>query len=116
MLLVDDDMLVRESLADLLRELPLDVLAVESGDAALVLLARYPEIGVLVTDMMMPGMDGRGLAAQARRIRPDIQVLFLSGLDRPPDHELFLSKPVQAKHLLATVSRLVSPSGCPVAE
>lgn len=107
-LVVDDDPLVRESLADLLRELPLSVLEAESGEEAVAVLDRRPDIRLLVTDMMMPGMDGRRLAATARRMRPDLPVLFLSGLERPNDGEAFLAKPVPAGTLLAMVDRMIS--------
>jgi CheY-like chemotaxis protein len=107
-LLVDDDPLVRESLADLLRELPLFVLEAESGEQAVAVLDCRPDIRLLVTDMMMPGMDGRRLAATARRMRPNLRVLFLSGLDRPNDGEAFLAKPVPACTLLSIVDRMIS--------
>ena len=107
-LVVDDDPLVRESLADLLRELPLAVLEADSGEEAVAMLGRRPDIRLLVTDIMMPGMDGRRLAAAARRMRPDLPVLFLSGLERPNDGEAFLAKPVSACTLLSMVHRMVS--------
>jgi CheY-like chemotaxis protein len=107
-LVVDDDPLVRESLADLLRELPLFVLEAENGEQAVAVLNRRPDIRLVVTDMMMPGMDGRRLAATARRMRPDLPILFLSGLDRPNDGEAFLAKPVPAGTLLSIVDRMIS--------
>ncbi len=109
-LLVDDDELVRESLAGLLEELPVGVIEASGGREALELLRRHPEIAVLITDMMMPGMDGRTLAEAARALRPGIHVLYLSGLLRPPIGESFLPKPVAGETLLAAVKQMVPPS------
>jgi CheY-like chemotaxis protein len=59
-----------------------DVLAVASGDEALALLKRTPDVSVLFSDVLMPGMDGISLAQQARRIAPGITVILTSGF--PP--------------------------------
>src|SRR5579875_3083157 len=90
LLLVDDDPLVRESLVELLAELPYTVLAASSGAEALEILAARPDIALLVTDIMMPGMDGLCLARAARASHPQLRVLFLSGLQRPWGSEEFL--------------------------
>jgi len=108
LLLVDDDPLVRESLAEILSEGPYFVLTAGSGPEALDQLAAYPDIAVLITDIMMPGMDGLALAQAARAIRAGLQVLFLSGLRCPPASEEFLPKPVSALDLLSRVSRMMA--------
>jgi len=107
-LLVDDDLLVRESLVDLLRELDIPVFEASGGTEAMGVLREQSDIAVLVTDMMMPGMNGYTLARAARGIRPGLRVLFLSGLDRPPLGEAFLAKPVLADQLLEMVGGLLA--------
>jgi CheY-like chemotaxis protein len=56
------------------------VLDAESGDAALSLLAAHDgPVHLLLTDVVMPGMNGRDLATRVTALRPDIRVLFASG-------------------------------------
>lgn len=107
LLLVDDDPLVRESLGELLTELPYAVHTVAGGAEALETLASHPDIALLITDIMMPGMDGLTLARNARASHPKLRVLFLSGLQRPWGAEEFLPKPVSALDLLARVERMM---------
>jgi CheY-like chemotaxis protein len=112
LLLVDDDPLVRESLGEVLADGPHAVITAGSGAEALDQLALHPAIALLITDIMMPEMDGLALAQAARTARPDLRVLFLSGLRRPPLTEEFLPKPVSAFDLLARVGRMID--GCPL--
>ena len=78
--LVEDEATVRDFVAQLLRGLGYRVLAVESGPAALPLLRSSPSVNLLLTDVVMPGgMSGPQLAAAARRLRPDLPVLLMSG-------------------------------------
>ena len=107
LLLVDDDPLVRESLGELLTELPYPVHIVAGGTEALDTLSSHPDIALLITDIMMPEMDGLTLARNARASNPHLRVLFLSGLQRPWGAEEFLAKPVSALDLLARVERLM---------
>lgn len=107
LLLVDDDPLVRESLGEILADHPYTVITAGSGQDALEQLAAYPAIALLITDIMMPEMDGPALAQAARAIRPDLRVLFLSGLRRPAGTEEFLPKPVSALDLLTRVGRMM---------
>lgn len=107
LLLVDDDPLVRESLGEILADGAYPVITAGSGEEALERLAAYPAVVLLITDIMMPGMDGQALATAARMVRPDLRVLFLSGLRRPAETEEFLPKPVSALDLLSRVGRLM---------
>lgn len=81
-LVVDDDSAVRDVTADTLRELGYAVLEAASGAAGLALLDRHPDIALLLTDVMMPGMSGRQLAEEACRRRPGLIVLYASGYTR----------------------------------
>jgi PAS domain S-box-containing protein len=79
-LLVDDDAAVRDAAVGLLESLGYEVLVASSGQGALDVLARSEGIDVLFTDVIMPnGMSGGELAEEARRLRPDLKVLFASG-------------------------------------
>jgi CheY-like chemotaxis protein len=78
-LVVDDDVLVRMTVSENLRDAGFRVLeATSAHDALRVMLAEVP-IDVLLTDLQMPGaMDGFGLAQAARGSAPDIKVLVMS--------------------------------------
>ena len=79
-LLVEDDQDVRRLMTDALRELGYRVLEATSGPAAIETLARSPEVRLLLTDVGLPGgITGRELAEEARRLRPGLRVLFISG-------------------------------------
>ena len=82
-LVVEDDQDVRTYSTETLRELGYRVVSVPHGRAGLAALARYPDIRLLFTDVGLPGgMTGRQLADEARRIRPDLLVLFTTGYAR----------------------------------
>jgi PAS domain S-box-containing protein len=81
-LLVEDDQDVRAFVAESLRDLNYRV--VEAGDAqwALKLLDEEQRVDMLLTDVILPGENGRELADAARRKQPDIKVLFMTGYSR----------------------------------
>jgi PAS domain S-box-containing protein len=79
-LLVDDDEAVRAAAVGLLTSLGYQVIVASSGPEALDLLARFTDIDVLFTDVVMPGgMDGGEVSEKARELRPDVKILFASG-------------------------------------
>ena len=67
MLVVEDEERVRQVSVDALRELGYTVLQAADAHQALAVLALQPEIDLLFTDVVMPDMNGRQLAAKARR-------------------------------------------------
>jgi PAS domain S-box-containing protein len=82
-LLVEDDSDVRAYLADVLRGLEYRVIAAPHAEAALELLQKADRtIDLLLTDIIMPGCNGRELAKEAERLRPGMQVLFMTGYSR----------------------------------
>jgi signal transduction histidine kinase/ActR/RegA family two-component response regulator len=81
-LYVEDDALVSLATRDLLEKAGYLVHATPDAMRALDVLDEHPEIDLMVTDIGLPGMDGHELAAEARRRRPDLRLLFLSGYDR----------------------------------
>lgn len=81
-LVVEDDVDVRAYLADVLRSLDYRVVAAPNAEAALELLRSNAAIDLLLTDIIMPGWNGRELAREAGRLRPGIRVLFMTGYSR----------------------------------
>jgi PAS domain S-box-containing protein len=81
-LVVEDNADVRAYLAEVLRSLNYRVTAVPNTQAALDVLQQNRRIDLLLTDIVMPGGNGRELAQQAAILRPDIQVLFMTGYSR----------------------------------
>jgi CheY-like chemotaxis protein len=82
-LLVDDDIPVRETTAMILESLGYAVRQADGGDAALRILQADEEIDVLLTDVAMPVMSGRDLARQAKLVRPALPVVFITGFADP---------------------------------
>jgi CheY-like chemotaxis protein len=78
-LLVEDDADVRRFTADALVELGHRVKPVESAERALACLADGEDFDLLLTDVVMPGMDGRRLADVAVQRKPGLKVLFMTG-------------------------------------
>lgn len=78
-LLVEDEPAVRMLVLDLLEALGYTALEAEDAKKALVLLESDRRVDLLVTDVGLPGMNGRQLAEIARQHRPDLKVLFMTG-------------------------------------
>ncbi|MGH7075762.1 MAG: PAS domain S-box protein [Stellaceae bacterium] len=82
-LVAEDDPDVRNFTVEMLRELEYRVVEAPDGPTALRLLDAHREIVLLFTDVGLPGgMNGRQLADEARRRRPDLKVLYTSGYAR----------------------------------
>ncbi len=119
-LLVDDDPMVRDVTRAFLERGPYRVIEAVDGDDALALLDRLDyEIDLLVTDVLMPRVDGRELAMRVARHDPRIPVLLISGFcgfEKPPADMSFelLMKPFGLKALLLTVERLLDASAAGV--
>jgi CheY-like chemotaxis protein len=79
-LVVEDDAIVRMLIVDVLEELEFKVLEADGSEAALSFLEdRVQTIDLLMTDVGLPGMDGKELATRARDLRPELPILFASG-------------------------------------
>ncbi|MGD0434572.1 MAG: response regulator, partial [Acetobacteraceae bacterium] len=114
-LVAEDQMLVRMEAADALTLQGYEVMEVDGADDALAVLeARAADIGVLFTDIQMPGsMDGLALAHHARRNWPWIGLLIASGKERPSSTEMpagcrFLSKAYDPDHMVDQVRELIA--------
>ncbi|MCC6332468.1 MAG: sigma-54-dependent Fis family transcriptional regulator [Myxococcales bacterium] len=76
-LVVDDDRANLESVCRIFQKEGVQTLAAGNGQDALELLRR-PEVGVIVTDLMMPGVDGQALLTASRAMRPDVEVVLMT--------------------------------------
>ena len=78
-LVVEDEALVRMLVVQTLEEAGFKVREAAEAQAAMVLLRADDGIRLMVTDVGLPGVNGRRLADQARAHRPDMKVLFMTG-------------------------------------
>ena len=79
-LVVEDDAIVRMLIVDVLEELEFQVLEAADAEDALKLVETADQtIDLMMTDMGLPGMDGKELAAKVRALRPALPILFASG-------------------------------------
>lgn len=79
-LVVDDDDSVRDVAVLQLKSLGYSVVTASNGPEAIEILSRVSDIDLLFTDVVMPGgLNGREVAEEARKLRPDLKVLFTSG-------------------------------------
>ena len=81
-LVVEDDPGMREMSVSLFEELGYNVLEAGDAFAALDILTQNPQVRLLFTDVGLPKMNGRQLAEEARKQRPDLKVLFTTGYAR----------------------------------
>ena len=114
-LLVEDEPLQRELMAESLSAAGYDVTATCTGDEAAILLADRDHFDALLTDITIPGsIDGIGLAEHAREVHPNLPVLFVSG--RPANQHraaaitqpmAYMQKPFETRTLLCAMRRLI---------
>jgi two-component system cell cycle sensor histidine kinase/response regulator CckA len=79
-LLVEDEESLRELIREILQANGYEVLEAEDPTKAIETVANYEgAIHLLLTDVLMPGMNGRALAQRVRERRPDIRILYMSG-------------------------------------
>jgi two-component system response regulator AtoC len=76
-LVVDDEAIVRESLGDWLRDVGYQVFTAENGHKALEVIEREKP-GIMITDLLMPGMDGIELMKRAKAQQPKIEVIIIT--------------------------------------
>jgi len=115
-LVAEDDAAVRDYVVETLRELNYSVMEADDAAAALAIITRAKlRIDLLLTDVVMPGMNGRELADRARVVMPNIRVLFMTGYSQDaivhqgrldPDIEL-LEKPFRRESLAVRVRAIL---------
>lgn len=110
-LLAEDDSSMRQFLAAALEKAGHGVSACVDGLAALALLEQEgAAFDLLLTDIVMPGLDGIELSYRARKLFPDIKVLYISGFtgtDGADPKSAMLSKPFHLSQLIMHVERLL---------
>ena len=79
LLVVEDEPIVRDLVVDLLKDAGYHVLQARDGPSGLVILDSAQRLDLLITDVGLPGMNGRQLADRAREGRPALKVLFITG-------------------------------------
>jgi CheY-like chemotaxis protein len=91
------------------------VLETAGGNQALRLLDEHKTISLLLTDVVMPGMNGRKLADEAKQRQPELKVVFMTGYSRnaivhqgrlDPGVAL-IQKPLTSEHLAATIRKVL---------
>ena len=110
-LLAEDEELVRTVVAEMLRRAGYEVSIAASGEEALALIAGGADVDVLVTDVLMTGMNGKTLSRDARVHIPSLPVLFVSGYPADvlsgdqviADGDEVLTKPFTPAELVARV-------------
>jgi nitrogen-specific signal transduction histidine kinase/CheY-like chemotaxis protein len=109
LLLVDDDALARLATAAALREMGHEVAEARDGEEALIVLGQRPDLRLMVTDYAMPQMNGAELTLVARRRRPDLVVIMITGYaaglpgGKPPGVRALLRKPFRMEELDAAM-------------
>ncbi len=112
LLIVEDEFLIRMTLAEVLTDDGFEVIEAGDADEALAALDRERDLSVMLTDIQLPGpLDGRALAAKARETRPDLPVIFMSGRPDPTAGssplDLHITKPYLPSTISAAVRRLI---------
>jgi len=116
-LVVDDEPWLRMALSDAFTDAGYVVTEAANAAEALAVLQAQRDIGVVLTDIQMPGsMDGLRLARYIRDAYPPIALIVASGAVRPQSDELpadaiFLAKPIDVPLLVTRIAELVAARG-----
>ena len=114
-LLVEDESGLREPIRDYLRKQPYEVLEAADGAEALGIAEGRQQLHVLITDVMMPNINGLELAKRLRQRFPEMKVIFMSGYaeDKLGEPEVFqdsalLQKPFPLRSLRNKLQELLT--------
>ena len=92
-LVIEDDSAVRLIISNVLQDLGYACLEASDGQAALPILTSNTPLDLLITDVGLPGMNGRQIAEIARQHRPDLKILFVTGYaEHATGHAPFLAR------------------------
>jgi two-component system, cell cycle response regulator CpdR len=114
-LLAEDDIDMRRFLVKALQNAGFEVISYDNGLSAYQRLREEP-FELLLTDIVMPEMDGIELARRAAELDPDIKIMFITGFaavalnsdSSAPKHAKVLSKPVHLRELVNEVQKLLA--------
>ncbi|MEO8883962.1 MAG: response regulator [Devosia sp.] len=108
MLVGEDEVLIRRGIAEELEAAGFTAFEAANADAAILIFEAHPEIGLLFTDIDMPGsMDGMKLAAVARRRWPSVKIIVTSGYVRFLDAGLLVfGKPYDNLAVVAALRKM----------
>jgi signal transduction histidine kinase len=117
-LVAEDNPGVRLIIADLLREMNFDATIVTDGQQAVDVIKGGKKIDLLITDVGLPGMNGRQVAEFGRNKWPEMKVLFITGYAEAAKHRAdfllpgadLLAKPFQMENLAAKIHELLAAS------
>ena len=118
-LIVEDDNDLRSYLSEVLRGLGYRVVAAANAGAALPILQQESaRIDLLLTDVVMPGMNGREFGRRAQEIRPSLRVLYMTGYSRNAvvhhgrldEGVELLQKPITQTHLATRIRDILDQS------
>jgi CheY-like chemotaxis protein len=118
-LLVDDDRDVRVTLSEMLRSAGHEVIEADGGIAALTVIEAAGSLDLLLTDVVMPGLNGFNLARMAIVKRPSLKLLYLTAFaetelvarDTGSRYGRMLTKPIAIGALLAEIAAALSTAG-----
>jgi CheY-like chemotaxis protein len=97
-LVAEDEAMLRTIAVEMLEEAGFRVFEAADGVEALELLKANPQIGLLVSDVKMPRMDGYALAAAGYALRPELKVLLMTGYSQEPPPQLLRDHSIQVLH------------------
>jgi two-component system cell cycle sensor histidine kinase/response regulator CckA len=114
-LIVDDEQGMRELVRKCLTDPRFKLMEAASGDEALAAVGDPNDLDLLITDEMMPGMEGHELSRRLRTANPKLRVLYLTGyadhlFDKKremSDHEAYLDKPFSVQSLREAIALLM---------
>jgi CheY-like chemotaxis protein len=106
-LIVEDEVLIRDFVSEELMEAGFEVVQVGSADEAIAVLEARQDVHLVFTDIDMPGsMDGLKLAAAVRDRWPPVHIIITTGKARPmtiPANALFIPKPYLSKNIVTAM-------------
>ena len=115
-LVVEDEDMVRRTLTRVLNQAGYRTLEAHHGSEALSMVAlAYPYVHLVITDVLMPELDGRALGQRLRERYPALPVLYISAYPSddlfhrgaPTSHAPYLQKPIDPEELLRVVQQLL---------
>jgi two-component system cell cycle response regulator CpdR len=83
-LLADDESMFRDAVAEFLKASGFEVFEAPDGEEALAVLKKHPHIALLISDVRMPRMDGYSLVEASLQLKPDLQVIMMTGYGIKP--------------------------------